>query len=376
VFVTWSIVHVLSSFGMGGQERLALDLATIQHQRGHRVSVISLAPAPDGPLAGEFAKAGVHVDRVAKRPGFDLTLPPRLSLAFRQRGADIVHTHNPQPLIYSAAAARLVGAVAIHTKHGVNPGSRGQKWLRRSAARLVSAFVAVSDITAEQARAQRDCPPARLRVIPNGIRLDKFSPDPALRAAVRAELGLGTSWVIGTVGRLDEYKNHLMLIRAMAPHLHADTKIVIVGDGPMRGALAQAVAQLPDPSAVILTGQRMDVPRLLPAFDVFTLPSSTEGLPLVVPEAMAAGLPVVATAVGGLPNVLDHGVTGLLTPVEELPLAEALLSLRDPVRARAMGQAARKDALARFGAERMVDDYEKLYAEATDEAPNDAPARV
>lgn len=360
--MTWSIVHVLSSFGMGGQERLALDLAAIQHRRGHRVHVVSLAPPPDGPLAAEFGKAGVIVERVAKRPGFDLTLPPRLALAFRRLGADVVHTHNPQPLIYAAAAARLVGAAAIHTKHGVNPGSAGQRALRRAAARAVHAFVAVSEITAQQAREQRDCPTERLHVIPNGIRLDKFSPDPALRASARAELGLGDAWVVGTVGRLDEYKNHLLLIRAMAPHLGPDVRLVIIGDGPMRAELERAVAALPDPRTVILTGQRMDVPRLLPAFDVFTLPSRTEGLPLVVPEAMSVGLPVVATAVGGLPNVLDDGVTGLLVPVEQEPLARALLSLRDPVRAAAMGRAARQAAHERFGAERMVDRYLELYA--------------
>ena len=362
--VTWSIVHVLSSYGMGGQERLALDLAAIQHRRGHRVAVISLAPEPDGPLAAEFAASGVSVGRVAKRPGFDLTLPPRLAREFRRLGADFVHTHNPQPLIYSAAAARMVGATAIHTKHGVNPGSRGQRMLRRGAAQLVAAFVAVSETTAEQARQQRDCPLARLHVIPNGIRLDKFSPDPQARAAARAELGLGDAWVVGTVGRLDEYKNHQMLIRAMAPHLGPSTRLVIIGDGPMRETLAQDVARLPDPSTVVLAGQRMDVPRLLPAFDVFTLPSRTEGLPLVVPEAMAVGLPVVATSVGGLPNVLDEGVTGLLVPVEEAALAKALLSLRDPARAAQMGKAARQAALSRFGAERMVDRYLELYAQA------------
>lgn len=349
---------------MGGQERLALDLAAIQRQRGHQVAAISLAPPPDGPLAAEFERAGISVVRVAKRPGFDLTLPPRLLREFRRLRADFVHTHNPQPLIYSAAAARLAGAVAIHTKHGVNPGSRGQRLLRRGAARLVAAFVAVSETTAEQARQQEDCAPGRLRVIPNGIRLDKFAPDPALRVAARAELGLGEAWVVGTVGRLDDYKNHAMLIRAMAPHLGPDVRLVIIGDGPMRESLAQQVASLPDPKTVVLTGQRMDVPRLLPAFDVFTLPSKTEGLPLVVPEAMAVGLPVVATAVGGLPNVLDDGITGLLVPVEEQALATALLSLRDPVRAQKMGQAARHAALERFGAERMVDRYLELYAAA------------
>src|SRR5687767_5545818 len=117
-----SIVHVLSSYGVGGQERVALDLAIGQKARGHRVGVISLAPEPDGAMAKEFADAGIEVDRVPKRGGLDPSLVPRLARVLRKWRAEVVHTHNPLPLIYGAPAARLAGARAIHTKHGVNPG--------------------------------------------------------------------------------------------------------------------------------------------------------------------------------------------------------------------------------------------------------------
>lgn len=361
----WSIVHVLSSFGVGGQERVALDLAIGQRARGHEVSVLSLAPAPDGPMAEEFTQAGVVVGRVPKRPGVDPTLVPRLARELRRLRADVVHTHNPLPLIYGAPAARLVGAAAIHTKHGINPGSRGHRLLRRAAARLVHSFVAVSETTAEQAREQRDAPPARLRTIPNGIRLDRYAPDPAARAAVRAELGLGDAWVVGTVGRVDVYKNQVMLVRAMAPLLSAGVRLVIVGDGAARAEVEAAVAALPDPRWVVLTGRRMDVPRLVHAFDVFALSSKSEGLPLVVPEAMSAGLPIITTAVGGLPGVVDEGETGLLIPVDEAALAAALARLeRDREGARAMGAKARQVALARYSHDRMVDEYLALYAQA------------
>ncbi len=361
----WSIVHVLSSFGVGGQERVALDLAIGQRARGHEVGVISLAPAPDGPLVDEFAQAGVTAGRVAKRHGVDPTLVPRLALELRRRRADVVHTHNPLPLIYGAPAARLAGAAAIHTKHGINPGSRGQRWLRRGAAQLVHAFVAVSDTTAAQARAQHDTPEDRLHTIPNGIRLDRYAPDPEARAAVRAELGLGDAWVVGTVGRIDAYKNQALLVRAMAPLLSPGVRLVIVGDGESRADLEAAVAALPEPRWVVLAGRRMDVPRIVHAFDVFALSSVSEGLPLVVPEAMSAGLPVVATGVGGLPGVIDEGETGLLVPVDEPALAAALARLeRDRERARAMGARAREVALARYSHDRMVDAYLELYARA------------
>jgi glycosyltransferase involved in cell wall biosynthesis len=360
-----SIVHVLSSYGVGGQERVALDLAIGQKARGHRVGVISLAGPPDGAMVEEFAQAGVETGRVTKRGGFDPTLVARLSRELWRRGADVVHTHNPLALIYGVPAARLVGSAAIHTKHGKNPADRPNRLLRRAAAQLAHAFVAVSDTTAAQAREQRDMPIARLHTIPNGIRLDRYAPDPEARAAARVELGLGDAWVVGTVGRLDEYKNQTLLVRAMAPILSSSVRLVIVGDGDARADVEAAVAALPDPRWVVMTGRRMDVPRLVHAFDVFALSSQTEGLPLVVPEAMAAGLPIVTTAVGGLPTVVDEGVTGLLTPVDEPALAAALATLAtDRERARTMGARAREVALSRYSHDRMVDAYLDLYRQA------------
>ena len=356
-----SIVHVLSSYGVGGQERVALDLAIGQRSRGHRVSVISIAPAPDGSMAEEFREAGIAVDRVAKRDGLDPTLVPRLALAFRRYGAHVVHTHNPQPLIYGAPAARLAGARAIHTKHGKNPGTRGQIRLRQMAARLVKAFVAVSEATAEQARLVHDVAPQKLHVIPNGIRLERYAPDLVARAAARAELGLGDAWVVGTVGRIDDNKNHVMLIRAFAA-LPGNTRLVIIGEGPARATVEAEIAKLPDPSRIVLTGRRMDVPKLVHAFDTFALSSILEGLPLVVPEAMAAGLPIVTTSVGGLPDVIDQGHTGLLVPVDERAMAQALGQLADDRElAKRLGAQARVVALDRYSSEVMVDKYLALY---------------
>jgi glycosyltransferase involved in cell wall biosynthesis len=358
----WSIVHVLSSYGVGGQERVALDLAIGQSARGHRVSVISLSPPPDGAMAAEFAAAGIAVGRVEKRGGLDPTLVPRLVRALLERRAQVVHTHNPLPLIYGAPAARLARAVAIHTKHGMNPGGRGHRLLRRTAARFTHAFVAVSDTTAAQAVAQDDSAPDKLHTIPNGIRLDRYAPDPEARAATRVELGLGDAWVVGTVGRLDAAKNQVMLVRAMAPMLSSRCRLVIVGEGDTRPEIEAAIAQLPDPRWVVMTGRRMDVPKLIHAFDVFALSSETEGLPLVVPEAMSAGLPIVTTGVGGLPSVVDDQITGLVVPVNETAMNAALAALEaDRDRARTMGSAARTVALERFSYDRMVDAYLALY---------------
>jgi glycosyltransferase involved in cell wall biosynthesis len=361
----WSIVHMLTSYGVGGGERVALDLAIGQKARGHDVSVLSLAPEPDGPMAAEFADAGIAVGRVGKHAGVDYMLVGKLARELHALRADIVHTHNPLPLIYGVPAARLCRAAAIHTKHGANSGTRGQAFLRRAAARLVDAFVAVSETTAEQALAQHDVARRKLHTIPNGIRLDRYRPDPDVRAAARVELGLGDAFVVGSVGRLDPPKNQVMLVRALAPRLSSRLRLVLIGDGVCRPEIEAEIAKLPEPRWVVLAGRRMDVPQLMPAFDVFALSSSTEGLPLVVLEAMAAGLPVASTAVGGIPAVVEHGVTGLLAPVDAAALGAAIGELvDDPARARAMGLRGRELALGRYSSERMVDAYLELYARA------------
>lgn len=359
------IVHLLSSFGMGGQERVAFDLATSQLRAGCWVAALSMAPPPDGPLAAEFRAAGALVDRVARpRPGVDPWLIPRIAHWLRRHDVELVHTHNRFALIYGAPAARLAGARVVHTKHGNNP--RGGKRLVAGnlAGRLVHAFVAVSPETAEFARKRREVDERRLLVIPNGIELGRFHPAAAGRDRVRRELGIDAdAWVIGTVGRIAAEKNQALLVQAMAPLLGPKTRLVIAGDGPLLTALTEQIGGLGVAGSVHLLGARKDVPDILNALDTFVLSSDTEGLPLVVPEAMATGLPVISTAVGGVPSVIDDGQTGFLVPRgDEQALRDRAAALRaDPAASRAMGERARSAAITRFSAERMQREYLDLY---------------
>ena len=360
------VAHVLSSFGIGGQERVAFDLATSQVRAGCRVSAVSLAPPPDGPLAAEFDAAGVEVARVARpRPGVDFGLVVRIARWLRQHGVELVHTHNRMALIYGAPAARLAGARVVHTKHGNNPKGGTRLLAGNLAGRLVSAFVAVSPETAEFARKRREIDERRLIVIPNGIELGRFHPAPAGRERVRRELGIADgAWVIGTVGRVAAEKNHALLVAAVAPLLGEATRLVIAGDGPLRAEVAELADKLGVARFVHLLGARRDVPEILNAFDTFVLSSNTEGLPLAIPEAMATALPVISTRVGGVPSVIDDGQTGFLVPPrDEKALHARAAELRaDPPAARAMGERARAAAIARFSAERMQRDYLALYA--------------
>jgi glycosyltransferase involved in cell wall biosynthesis len=359
------IAHVLTSFGLGGGERVALELAQGQKRRGHEVRAISLADGPDGPLGAEFRARGIEVSAVPKRGGFDPTLWARLAGALRGRRIELVHTHNQMPLIYAAPAGRLAGSKVVHTKHGGNFDGLRRRWLRRAAARMVHAYVAVSETTAAQASADGEAQRPLLRVIENGIDFAPFGIGDGAKLRARKTLGLAEgAFVVGTVGRVVAEKDHALLLRAVAPLLSERVQLVVIGDGPLLAELLAQKAGLGGvENRVHLLGARMDAASLYAAFDVFALSSRTEGLPLALLEAMASGLPVVASAVGGIPQVIEDGRTGrLVGPGDEVALREALSALaQDEALGLGWGRAAREQALARFSAERMLSDYMDLY---------------
>jgi glycosyltransferase involved in cell wall biosynthesis len=361
------IAHVLPSFEIGGQERVALDLARTHRARGHHVIAFSIARGPEGPLGAEFRAAGVETRTVAKGWRVDALLVLRLAAHFRRARIDVVQTHNPMALVYGAPAGKLAGAAVVHTKHGENLEVHARRLvLRRAAAAFADAFVAVSPTTAGAARATRDVALRKLRVIPNGIDVARFQADPEARGAVRRELGIPEdAWVVGTVGRLVHEKNQVLLVRALGGVLGERRRLVLVGDGPEASAIVRAGEEVGATPWMHLTGARSDVPRLLKAFDVFALPSRSEGLPLVILEAMATGLAIVASSVGGLPDVIADGDTGILvTSGDPAPLRACLLALaEDPGRVRELGSRARQAAHARHSLERMSDAYLELYEE-------------
>jgi glycosyltransferase involved in cell wall biosynthesis len=361
------IVHVLGSFQVGGAEQVALTLARLQVRAGHEVHVVGLAPPPDGPHAARFESADVRVHRLAKwGPTLDASLVLRLAWLFRRLRVDVVHSHNRQPLIYAGPASRLAGTAHVHTKHGRGEGGSGQMLLRRIAAYTADRFVAVSDQTRDEAIARRESPLSRLLTITNGIELDGFRPDPDARREVRAELDVSASaFVVGTVGRLAAIKNQGLLVQAMEPMLGPALRLVLVGDGESRADLESLAARTGRAQWIHFLGRRGDAGRVLNAFDVFALSSRSEGLPLAIPEAMSVGLPIVSTAVGGIPAVVREGETGFLVPEGDLSaLRMRLAALAGDVElARRMGRAAREDAQRNYAAERMVADYDRCYAD-------------
>ncbi|PID38966.1 MAG: glycogen synthase [Proteobacteria bacterium] len=365
------IVHALASYELGGGEMLALRLASYQRREGHEVHVVALSDA--GPLRERFEEADVRTELVVKRAGFDATLFPRLWALFarrrgllpRQSPALVVHTHNPQSLVYAAPAAKAALAQVVHTKHGEAVEGRRAFRLRQGAARFVDAFVSVSRQTDAFAREHREAPRGRLHVIENGVELAAYGDDPQRRAGARAELGVDDeTFVVGTVGRLQPVKNQALLLRAAAPLLSAaqKAKLVLVGDGPELAALQSLASELGVAASVVFLGYQQDVARWLAAFDCFAMSSHTEGLPLVLIEAMASGLPTVCTAVGGIPAAV--GSAGRLVEAgDEAALAAALAGFAaDRAAARALGVAGRARVEELYAFSVMAERYEQLYS--------------
>jgi glycosyltransferase involved in cell wall biosynthesis len=250
----------------------------------------------------------------------------------------------------------------VHTKHGNYSYPKRTLLLARGAARAVHHFVGVSAETA--AAAARNERPRRdaLSVIENGIPLGAFKADTGTRTAVRRDLGIAEeALVVGSVGRLVDDKDYPLLVRAMTPLLSERVRLVLVGEGVARAKIEAAIEPAHRPF-VHLLGVRHDIPRVLAAFDLFASSSRTEGLPLAIPEAMTSSLPVVATAVGGVPSIVPEG-TGVLVSHGDVDALRREIQrlLEEEPRRKKMGEVARAYALSRFSEERMLDEYLALY---------------
>ena len=293
---------------------------------------------------------------------------------FQRERPDIVHTHTSKAGALGRVAAWLAGVpVVIHTPHGhIFYGYYGWvmsgiiRLVERALARVTGRIVTLTDRGVQEHVQYRIAAPDKFVTIPSGIVLSAFRSTQVGPAVKRKELGLPTEGpVIGTDGRLVPIKGHEWLLKA-APRVLAEfphATFVFLGEGPLLGQLQQLAAELGISGHVMFLGARSDVPECLAAFDLFALPSLNEGMGRALIEAMAVGLPAVATCVGGIPDVVEDGETGLLVPArDETALADALLKmLRNPVRRQAYGQAARQSTDERFDASAMVRAIDRLY---------------
>jgi glycosyltransferase involved in cell wall biosynthesis len=334
-------------------EKLLVEFA--RHVDRERFDLRFLALGPGGRLAEEIAACGWPVTALEVPPGLRLGLVPRLAWLFRRWKPDVVHTHNTKPLVYAGPAARLAGVRSlIHTRHGQRFGAdRSQTALFRLAARLADRVICVSHDSARLS-VQEGIAARKVGTVWNGIDVDRF-----------AYLGPADDGPAVMVGRLSPEKDVDNLLRATAlvAGQRPDFRLEVAGDGPCMPALRQAAAELGLDRNVTFLGEVRDVPALLARAGFFVLPSLTEGISLTLLEAMARGLPVIATRVGGNPEVVVDGETGVLVPPSDPgQLAQAILHLLPDLEGRRrMGLAGRKRVEEFFSVRRMVAEYEACY---------------
>ncbi len=359
------IAHAMHSLAVGGLENGVVNLVNATTGAFRHVIVCMTG---EGPMRDRL-RPGVEVYAIGKRPGHDLPAFVRLVRTLRRLRPALMHSRN-WAAFDAIPAARLAGVpFVVHGEHGREAAdplgrSRRRNGARRTLAPLVSRFVTVSDDLRDWLVDFVGIPSHKVVTIRNGVDLSRFGH--LERHPARLRLGLATdAVVIGTVGRLDPVKDQAALVRAFAAVAsnHPGAYLVLAGDGPCRGALGQLVEELGVAPRVRLLGDRTDVPAVLAAMDVFVLPSIAEGISNTILEAMASGLPVIATRVGGSPELIEDGVVGTLVPPQDpAALAAALAVYLDDSEMRAVrGKAARTRAAERFGLDRMCDAYAELY---------------
>jgi len=362
------IMHVIDSLGVGGMERVVIDVVNGLDPAQFEQAVCCISRRGE---AAKLLRDDVRCIDLGKGAGADYLMPLKLARAFRDERPDIVHSQSWSGV--DAGLAKLLARAVrlVHSEHGRNLPHIDAEPLKRKMARrcLYHAADAVFAVSAELRGfycRETGFPAGRMRVIPNGIDLRRIDGASPRGRSAREEFALAADdFVIGTVARLDATKDTMTLARAFArlPG-HDGLRLLIVGDGDERPRLERFAAENGLASSIIFTGLRHDVPRLLGAMNVFALPSLSEGMPLTVLEAMAARLPVVATNVGALPEMVEEGATGfLVAPQHDEAMAERLMRFyANRELAQSFGAEARRKVGRDFSLGLMLRRYAELYA--------------
>jgi glycosyltransferase involved in cell wall biosynthesis len=358
------IEMVVPSMVAAGMETVVADLSRSLVGRGHSVGITCLQAR--GNLGEQLDGEGIRVSAVSTSGLARMFWPAPLTRWFRRLHPDVVHAHSGVWL-KAARAARAAGVpTVIHTMHGipdVDPWYR--PLIERWAAMATTTITVVSEPLRTYVVDQLHVRPNRVHVLPNGVNTERFKPGPG-PGEIRRRFELGSDRVIvGHVARFSPVKNHKLLLDAFATVRTEcpEAFLALVGDGPLRGLVQAQATSLGITEHVGFCGLFMDPAPLYRDFDVFVLPSLLEQTSMSLLEAMASALPVVATRVGGSPDLLDHGNAGTLVESgDQGQLANALISLiRDPGKRQQLGRSARARVLAVYDHEKMVDGYETFY---------------
>lgn len=365
------IVHLVHRFDVGGMENLLVERINRMPAAAYRHAVVALT-SYTADFARRISKPGVDLYALDKQAGLSPATHAHLFQLLRRLRPAILHTYNLAGVEY-APAARLAGVPVrvngLHGRDGADP--EGRNWKHKMLRRLMLPFYDCCYANSRDLLAwNRDVigvPEHKSCYLGNGIDTERFRPLAA--GEQRPDFGFGPGCrVIGTVGRVQDVKDHATLVDAFAllrsrvPDA-GSLRLAIVGDGPLLTPLRDKVRALGLADVAWLPGARADIPAILRGFDLYAISSIAEGTPGSVLEAMASALPVAGTRVGGVPEVIDDGVTGQLLPARDPDaMAEALAHyLRVPTLGAAHGAAGRARVLSHYSMAAMVANYQALY---------------
>ncbi len=366
------VAHVMYRFDVGGLENGVVNLINHMPQGAYRHVVISLTEITD--FRKRITRDDVEFIALNKSPGHSLWIYPQLFRLFREMRPAIVHTRNLGALELAVPAWAAGVPVRIHGEHGRDVGdldgeSKKYQWVRRAYRPFVTHFIALSKDLEHYLVSKVGTPQGNIQQIYNGVDAVRFHQSECRLPIEGCPFVDSSFWLIGTVGRMQTVKDQRTLVRAfvralvLAPELRNSLRLVMIGDGPLRREVQAIANEAGAGDLVWAPGERSDIPAVLRGLDCFVLPSLAEGISNTILEAMASGLPVIATDVGGNRELISVGQTGRLVPAADVDAMAARIVdyARNRKQARQHGRAGRKAVEDRFSLDSMVSQYHGLY---------------
>lgn len=366
------IVHLTYALDFGGLETLLVDSINRMPADKYRHAIVCLTSYTE--FAQKITQPGVEIYALHKAPGLGLGTHVKLWQLLRKLRPTILHTYNRSAVEYAVTATLAGVPIRIHAEHGrdaADPEGKNRKHnaVRRLLIPFIDCQVPVSLDLQRWLKTVVGVPDRKNRLINNGVDTDQFKPCAGGSLATPMWDVPPGSFVIGTVARLQDVKNHAGLIdafiklQARLPEARARLRLVIVGDGPLRTSIAEKIAAAGIADVVWLPGARTDIAQIMQTFSVFALSSIAEGMPVTLLEAMATGLPIVSTSVGGIPDLVLENSTGQLVPPNDPDaMAGAMAAyVNQPELARQHGRAGRERIQRHYSIDAMLSGYIGLY---------------
>lgn len=369
-------MHMVYRFATGGLENVIVQLVNGLPSAKFRHTVVAISEV-DSAFAARITRPDVEVIALNKTPGQPFKLYPQVYRLLKKLKPDVLHSCNLAAMEFASVAALARVPLRVHAEHGWDVGELdGQnsryRLLRRLYKPFVHEFIAVAEPQKDYLQHSIGVAPEHLHVIPNGVDTERFRPrrdDDALPAGF--PFRRGEHWIIGTIGRQAAVKNPLLLVDAFIQLMQSNApgietmRLMMVGDGPLYESIVQRIAEAGLNDKAWLTGVRADVPELLRAMDCFVLPSLSEATSCTLQEAMATGLPIIATQVGGNAALLENGRYGRLIPSEDTSALAGELLTQYGLRVESDHLAARASIIRRYGLDGVLARYAALFGGAS-----------